>query len=192
MKIISGKFKGRNIPTIKEAEYRPTFGALKEAIFSIISSFCLESNKNYNDFYVLDLFAGTGALGFEALSRGAGFVTFIDIKRRHLNEARDFADHIGANQQIEFINANSLELSSMKKSYDLIFIDPPYNKNMVSAAILELEKQRCLRDNALLIIETSKREDFNYGKNFDLLKSKIYGDSRLSILLYSSQLSSDD
>ena len=105
LRIIAGKHKGRIIPSLKEAKCKPSKSKIREAIFSILSSgYFADYNLLLEGSKVLDLFCGTGCLGFEAISRGAGFVTFVDIERVNLEGVKDFSNNIGEEKKTEFLN----------------------------------------------------------------------------------------
>jgi len=111
LKIISGKFQNQIIPTAKNVKYRPSTGKLKEAIFSMLTSGEFTGHKLFNEnTHVLDLFAGSGSLAFESLSRGAGFATLIDIDLSSLKIAEEFAKSLNIENRVNFVNINALNL----------------------------------------------------------------------------------
>ena len=182
IRIISGKHKNRIIPTLKSSNYRPTTGKVREAIFSIITSGefgdgrLVSSHAN-----VLDLFAGTGSLAFEALSRGAATVTLVDINNDHLRLAREYATLINEQERVHILNLNATTLPKASKTFDLVFIDPPYYNNLVPKAISSLQKGGWIKDGAILVVELGKTEDFS-DCSLELIKEKVYGDSKILIL----------
>lgn len=193
LKIISGKYSNFIIPTASKINYRPSTGKLKEAIFSIITSgeFIDKQlfTKNIN---VLDLFAGSGSLGFEALSRGAGFATFIDINANSLNVAKKFSQSLGLEQCTNFVNINALSLPNATRKFDLIFIDPPYYKDIVPKVVNLLIKHNWLEYGATLVIEMAKIDSYVPNNNkFNILREKFYGKSKLLILEYTNMLYPD-
>lgn len=184
MKIIAGKHKNRVIPVLKGSSYRPSTGKIREAIFSILTSGEFAEEEIFNDnTAVLDLFAGTGSLSFEALSRGAGEVTLVDINANHLRLAREFAISIGEEKNSNFLNISAVNLPRATKSFDLVFIDPPYYNNLIKGAVNSLKKGGWLKDGAILVIESAKTDDFP-DDSCQLIKEKIYGDSKLIFLRY--------
>lgn len=167
MKIISGVYKGIKIDTVRDASYRPTKSITRKSIFDIISPFYFTS--------VLDLYSGSGILGFESLSRGASSITFVEkdaksIRLLHRNREK-FED-----MQINIIkNKAELFLKNTNDSFDLIFADPPYDKIdyywLFNSCIKKLSK------NGKLVVEM-KKNNFIY----DNCIEKIYGDTK--VLLY--------
>lgn len=181
MKIISGRLKGRLIPTIKNPKYRPSTGKLREAVFSILSSM-------QKDFFagkvVLDLFAGTGSLGLEALSRGAAHVTMVDIEVDHIKALKDFAGAIGETDNITSLRFDATNLPSSYGGYDIIFMDPPYSKSLGDKALRSLEEKSWLNLGAKIIIELERREVLVKSDSYDIIDERIIGKARLVILEY--------
>lgn len=177
MKIISGCLRGCIIPTVKNAKYRPSTGKFKEAIFSILAS-----SYGFQDKVVLDLFAGTGSLGFEALSRGAKHATFVDIDSTHLNTAKSFAEKHKIMDQTHFIRADSTNLTLTELKYDLVFVDPPYGNNIVEKALMSLHKVQWLSPDAVIVIEAGAREEVDLPDWCEMVQERVYGGSKMIIV----------
>jgi len=186
MKIISGKHKNRIIPTSKASEYRPTTAKLREALFSIIVSGEFFNSKPLDNAQTLDLFAGTGILSFEALSRGAKNVTLIDNNLEHLKLIKKFADKIGEKNNIYCQLADASSLPKSNRQYNIVFIDPPYYNNLCVKTLTCLIKNNWLENNAIIAMEMEKTAKLVLGDfpNLHLLKEKVYGNSRLIIVRY--------
>lgn len=150
MKVITGTAKGRKLATFNGDAVRPTTDYIKQAIFNIIQ-FDIEGR------HVLDLFAGTGQLGIEALSRGAAHVDFVDtdtsIVKKNL-EITGFLDK----STIRKIDATSF-LRSTKDRFDLIFIDPPYNSKMLQKSLAEISDIDILRAGGIMVCESTFEPD---------------------------------
>jgi 16S rRNA (guanine966-N2)-methyltransferase len=167
MKIISGIYRGIKIDTAKDVSYRPTKSRVRKSIFDVITPFDFSS--------VLDLFSGSGILGFESISRGASVITFVekDAKSiRLLHRNREKFEGV----QINIIkNKVELFLKNTNNSFDLIFADPPYDKIdynwLFNSCIKKLSK------NGKLIVEMNKN-NFLYENCIE----KVYGDTK--VLLY--------
>ncbi|MCJ7774205.1 MAG: 16S rRNA (guanine(966)-N(2))-methyltransferase RsmD, partial [Desulfobacterales bacterium] len=155
MRIISGDLKGKNLFSIKGKTTRPTSDRLRESIFNILSN-------HLNDAFVLDLFAGTGALGIEAISRGALFSYFIDNKteaiwviQKNINACK-LEDKSGI---IQWDIRKSLRcIETLTNKINLIFMDPPYNANLIKPALLNLQQSGCMQTGARIVIEHSLYE----------------------------------
>jgi len=179
MRIISGTLRGAIIPTVKDSTYRPSTGKFKEAIFSILTSLQALQGK-----IALDLFAGTGSLGFEALSRGATHATFLDINTKHLNLAKSFAEKHGLMEKTRFINTDSTNLMPTDRKYDIVFLDPPYAKGIVEKALAKLIKSEWLNPGALLVIEVGAKEDVVLPEICKELDMRVYGGSKMIMAKY--------
>ena len=184
IRIIAGKHKNRIIPTKKSSNYRPSTGKFREAIFSILTSGEFLDNPILKGAKVLDLFAGTGSLAFEALSRGAASATLIDNVRVHLEDAKNFANLIGEADNVTALCVDACSLPKALYQYDLIFMDPPYHQNMVEKALTSLEQGEWLKKAALIVIEVPKTQDIKLGPNMELKREKIYGNNKLIMLKY--------
>ncbi|MCC8397919.1 MAG: 16S rRNA (guanine(966)-N(2))-methyltransferase RsmD [Rickettsia endosymbiont of Labidopullus appendiculatus] len=182
IRIIAGKHKNRIIPTLKNSNYRPSTGKIREAIFSILTSGEFSDGRLFtNESKVLDLFAGTGSLAFESCSRGAGAITLIDINSNYLRVAKEFANKIGEMDKMTFLNINATALPKGRNSFDLIFIDPPYYQNLVPQAVNSLKKGQWLKEGTVIVVELAKNDNFA-DDCLEIIKEKIYGDSKLLIL----------
>jgi len=185
LKIISGKFQNQKIPTAKNIKYRPSTGKLKEAIFSILTSGEFTDHKLFHEnTSILDLFAGSGSLAFESLSRGAGYATFIDIDPSSLKIAEEFAKSLNIEDRVNFVNINALNLPKANKTFDLVFIDPPYHKNIVPKVMKLLIKHNWLKSGSVIVIETAKLDDYVLDENVEILREKLYGNTKLLVLKY--------
>ena len=185
LRIISGKHKNRLIPKVKNAKCRPSTSKFKEAVFSILTSYeFIDQDLFSSNYNVLDLFSGTGSYGFEALSRGISFVTFIDINLDCIKLAKDFAELIGEKDNTSFLHLNALILPKSNRNYDLVFMDPPYHNNFVPKAIDSLIKNNWIKSGSLIIAELAEKDDVLLQNSIKLLKQRIYGNNKLLILRY--------
>ena len=184
MRIISGKFRGLKLQPPVDFTIRPTSDRLKESLFSI-----LESNK-YNikieNSNVIDICSGTGALGIEALSRGAKLIYFIDKDPKAINVLRKNISKLKIDYKDETYikiirdDANKA-LQNIKNNFDIVLIDPPYNSNVIEKCLVKLKQYNLINFNSYIFTESSKNENINFD-GFDLLDTKIYGKSKLTIL----------
>lgn len=181
MRIIAGKHKGRNIISPSSMGIRPTSSIMREAMFNMILSnkFLIPGVTK-----VVDLCCGTGALGLEALSRGAKQVVFIDGSQKHLALAKQNVENFGELANAKFIVANATKLINASDQFELVFIDPPYQKKIADKALNALYQKNWLSDGAAIIVETSRSEDVSYNsKYFEEFENKIFGNSKFLILI---------
>lgn len=187
MRIIAGKHKNRVIPSLKNSNYRPSTTKFREALFSILSSGEFVENPPYEDANILDLFAGTGSLSFEALSRGAKTITLLDNDKDHLKVAKDFAVKIGEEDNVKFLLASAISLPFAAEQYSLVFMDPPYYNQFVEKSLISLIKNKWLKNKAIIVVEMEKREELAMPENVSLVREKIYGNNKLLILRYEQE-----
>jgi 16S rRNA (guanine966-N2)-methyltransferase len=183
MRIIAGKFKGRNIESLQNSNYRPSTSKFREAIFSMLSS------GRFEDFEitkaaVIDLFCGTGSLGLEALSRGAKSICFVDIDNNNLTQIRSFVKKTQSENQVSYMNVDATKLCNAQMKFDLVLLDPPYKKNLVEQTLKSLLKYDWLNPNAYIIIECEKSEQLIIPESYSLIDERKYGRTKLLVLKY--------
>lgn len=183
MKIISGKWGGQSLPRKVNPKMRPTSDKLREAIFDLLEARVVE---NWENVRVLDLFAGTGAFGFEALSRGAKFATFVD---NHLHSTKLIERSLSDFEMKDYgqvICKGSLDaiswLHRQGRQFEIVFMDPPYRQDWVVATLNRLHIASVLSSKAVIVAEHDKRESLtSLQGTWHQLDSRRYGDSSLSI-----------
>ncbi len=176
MKIISGKYKGRNIEGHNLDGTRPTMERVKESLFAII--------QNYLDrAVVLDLFSGSGNLGIEALSEGASFAYLVDYNKKASDTIKRNLNTIGI-EDAEVINLDYKKaLNYLKdKKIDLIFLDPPYKTDFIEQSIKLIDQYNILSDEGLIICENDSLDKIVYPDNYEVVKDRKYGDKWVVIL----------
>ena len=165
MRIITGKAKGLSLKTPKGLLTRPTSDRIKESLFSILNGII-----NFDDKIVLDLFAGTGALGLEAISRGSAQAVFVDSET--INVIRDNVNRAHFNEQSEIIRGdvfkNIKKFADSQRQFDLIFCDPPYNKGLGQRILDEIYKLNLLMPEGLLVIEHGADETMEISSNLSV------------------------
>lgn len=166
MKVITGTAKGRKLATLAGENVRPTTDYIKQAIFNIIQ-FDIEGR------HVLDLFAGTGQLGIEALSRGAAHADFVDSDTSIVKKNLEITGFL-EKSTIRKIDATSF-LRSTKDQYDLIFIDPPYNTKMLQKSLVEISNIDILRTGGIMVCESTFEPDdiMGYAKSTRKYTGKV-------------------
>jgi len=180
MRIISGTLKGRKLAGPGGAALRPTSDRVKESMFNIIGA-------EIEGKVVLDLFAGTGNLGIEALSRGAKSAVFVEKSRQALRllEKNLSTCQVGNRSEVLFKEAIQAigHLKGRGACFDLIFVDPPYEKGLIECTLEKLLRQKIYSDNSLLVIEHDRREPLSrYDKLWNLILQRRIGDTVISFL----------
>jgi 16S rRNA (guanine(966)-N(2))-methyltransferase RsmD len=158
MRVISGKFKYKLLYNPKDNRVRPTTDRIKETLFNIVAS-----KGKTGSVFVLDLFAGSGALGIESLSRGASKVVFIDKDKDSFALVNQNLKHVGAQLgEYETYNVDyEFALKKLKgKNFDLIFIDPPYALHIENAVLELIKKYNVLAKDGLIVIEHDAKNEF--------------------------------
>lgn len=178
MRIVSGLYGGRTLKVPENNDIRPTTDKVRGAIFNI-----LQSRGAVQGVRVLDAFCGSGALGLEALSRGAAWCTFMDKSRQSLALAQDNAATFGV-ENANFIARDALKPMAADAPYELVFLDPPYHHAMVEAALEGLHRHDAMADGAYIVCESERRYDV---PAYDCLThevEKIYGQVKVSVFRY--------
>jgi len=182
LRIISGRLKGKKLYSVQGLAIRPTSDKLRESIFNILSYRVVEA-------IVLDLFAGTGALGIEALSRGAESAVFVDNNQGSLSVIKRNIESCSFDKNANIIrwdikkNLNFLKSANM--TFDLIFLDPPYNQSLVKPALFNLEHSKSLGKGACIVVEHSSLEPLpNDILMFEIADQRRYGQTLVSFLNY--------
>lgn len=169
MRIITGKLKGRKIPVPDTGLLRPTSDRAKEGIFSAIDARIYFENRR-----ILDLFAGSGSLGFEALSRGASHCTFVDNESRHVDHIKKLAKDFEVNDLIRTVTAEVDDfLETNSQGFDLIFADPPYDYPGLEELADKILSGNHLNKEGWFILEHDKYSDFS--SHPAVVFSKPYG-----------------
>ena len=182
MRIISGDLKGKKIRSIKGTKTRPTSDRLRESIFNIIAF-------NVQNTCILDLFAGTGAFAIEALSRKAKFAVFIDISKSAVSTIRENIKSCNLDDRVKVIkwdiNKNLKCVEHSKPAFNLVFMDPPYDKNFLKPTLLNLHLSCCMEKGCLIIVEHSLREPIpKEPAIFEITDQRKYGKTLVSFLNY--------
>ena len=178
MRIVAGKYKAKKLFVPSGQNVRPTLERTREALFSILYS----KGIDFSQTSVLDVFAGTGAFGFEALSRGARSVTFIDKDTKPVMKNASLFEQ--EKNKIRIIKADAANLPFSDKKYNLIFMDAPYAKGLTELAINSLLKKDLIADNALCLIETQKDENIDFNACFEQCDERIYGIAKIRFFVY--------
>jgi len=179
MRIVGGRLRGRPLKSPTTRAIRPTSERLRESIFDILAH---AYGDPVADARVIDLFAGAGAMGIEALSRGAAFVLFVEAnaEARALIRANVEALALGAATRIW--RADATRLGKAPAQYSLAFLDPPYEGGLAGRALIALVDGGWLADAALCVVEEAARAAIERPAALRLLEERVYGDTKIAIL----------
>jgi len=190
MRIVSGRFKGRTLLSPQGLATRPTSDRARQAIFNILEHanwrpFILPENA-----YVLDIFAGTGAFGLEALSRGAEESVFIENDAAALAACRGNIDSFKVSAETKVLRIDATRLPPRPANLaprTLVFLDPPYGKNMGNLALRQLGDKNWLAPGAVCVQEMSKKAPEPVPDGFTLTDTRTYGIAEVRFLIYAPE-----
>lgn len=184
MRVTSGRFGGRTLIAPDDVRVRPTSDKVRQAIFNVLAHKDFGVGFMLDGARVIDLFAGTGAMGLEALSRGARYCLFIDDSAESRALIRQNVEVFGLTgvTKIWRRDATDLGVRSMDQPFSLAFLDPPYRKNLIAPALASLRDGGWLAPNAIIVAETAEDETIPPTDGFTSLDDRLYGDTRATIL----------
>lgn len=174
MRVVSGSLRGLKLQPVPGMNTRPTTDRVKESVFNIIQT-------RVRGARVLDLFAGTGQLGIEALSRGAAWCDFVECNRAAFATVKKniMAARLGDRAQLHNTDADKFIAYAKKDAYDLIFLDPPYGGRILSKALSAIETFDILSTNGIIICESAVEDVFTSG--FETVKTYRYGATLITV-----------
>ena len=187
MRITGGQLRGRVLLSPRGMSIRPTSDRVREAIFNIIG-------QDLSGRRVLDLFAGTGSMGLETLSRGAACALFIDSSAQSVNLiGKNLAlcghQDSGTILRRDLRKGISKAHPLLKQAYDLAFLDPPYGKSFISFLLENMSTNGILSTRSSVIAESGKTENLPpFSGNFEMVDSRLYGDTRVSLYHYRAEI----
>lgn len=182
MRIIAGKFRSRKLlpppPTT-----RPTSDRARESIFNIINSL---NDSKLDGALVLDAFAGSGALGLEALSRGATHVTFLEKNPQAICTLKENIAALGASSECSVILGDTTKPPKAPNPMQLVFLDPPYDQVIEESCIFTLYREGWINSETLIVLETSAKRVLSLPTTINLIDQRRYGVALISFLTLSS------
>lgn len=181
MRIIAGEHKKRKLYSPRIHSLRPTSDRFRENIFNILTGYFENAN-------ILDLFAGVGTLGLEALSRGAKEVTFVDDSLQALQYLRRNTDFCRNQVHIIPSKVETAIKTLYKKNrfFDVIFVDPPYDQGLINPTLEQLDEFPVMSPSCIIVVQHSKREEIrNAWQNFSIFDMRKYGDTFITFLRHS-------
>src|ERR1700710_870664 len=181
MRVVGGRLKGRNLASPSSRDIRPTADRLRESVFNILIHAYGDPIEGAR---VLDLFAGTGALGIEAVSRGAAFALFVDngTEARALLRNNIEALGLGGVTKVFRRDAGDLGPEHPVAPFSLVFLDPPYQMELAEKALASLRDAGWLTIGAMLVVEEAKAAEFVAPDGFEELERRAYDDTEFTFL----------
>lgn len=174
VRILGGKFKGKLLPVLDIEGLRPTPSRVRETIFSWIGS-SLDNAK------ILDLFAGSGALGFEAYSRGAQEVTLVELDKKNSLNLKEIAKSMNGSNCIKVINDDALHfLDNTDTVFDIVFIDPPYKLDIYEDVLTKLLNNNLIKETSLIYVEMRNGSN-KIVPGYEIIREENAGQSKYSL-----------
>lgn len=174
MRIISGKFRKKNIIPPKNFKARPTTDMAKESLFNI-----LENTYEFEALKILDLFSGTGSISYEFASRGCLDITSVELNFKHYAFVKKTVENLGIQEQVKVIRKDAFVfIKKTNKDYDLIFADPPYDLENLQNIPKKIFENNLLKSGGILVFEHSDKFDFRKNPYFSF--NKKYGSVNFS------------
>ena len=187
MRIVGGRLKGRRLDAPKGGDIRPTSDRMRQAVFNILEH--AFGDYELTGAVVLDLFAGTGALGLEALSRGAAHATFVDDDPHALSSVKGNASALGVWRQATLLKVDAARLPppplAARAPCRLAFLDPPYKSGLAAPALAGLAARGWIGEGALCVAEWAAGEPFRPPAGFAAVDERTYGSGRVAFLVHS-------
>lgn len=175
MRIISGIRRGHKLIEFSGDDIRPTTDRVKESIFNVIQSYIADAE-------ILDMFCGSGALSFEALSRGAKHAVCLDTDKRSVEVIKKNAENLNFADKCEIINISCFDYTEKAdRKFDVIFLDPPYNKGFIEPALRKIAERGLLTDNGIAVLESDNTDYHGEIDGLKIIKQKKYGRTYITI-----------
>lgn len=175
MRVISGSRRGAKLVTFEGDKIRPTTDRVKESIFNIIQMYIPNSK-------VLDLFAGSGALGIEAVSRGAAEAVFVDVDKSSVDVVLKNLANLRFTEGVRVFNMSYSEFFKLNNEcYDVIFLDPPYNKGFIEPVLKDIVDNNRLSKDGIIMLESDDTDMHTEFDGLTVIKQKKYGRSYITV-----------
>ena len=175
MRIISGSKRGRKLVSIDGDSIRPTTDRVKESLFNLIQDYVPDAN-------VLDLFGGTGALSLEAVSRGAERATIVDADRKSIEVINKNIELTGFSEHCDVVYERAEAfIENASQRFDIIFLDPPYNKGLVVPVLDSVSDKGLLNDDGIAVLESDFSDDHGNISGLEIIKQKKYGRTYITV-----------
>lgn len=175
MRIISGEHRGKKLLDFDGMNIRPTTDRVKESMFNLIQEYIRDAE-------VLDVFSGSGALSLEALSRGAKSAVCLDIDSRSVDVIKKNIQALNYADKCVVFNIDCRQyLKNCKKKFDVVFLDPPYNKGLIEPVLLDIKNYGVLSEDAIIVLESDDTDFYGEAEGFSVLKQRKYGRTYITV-----------
>ena len=184
MKILSGRYKGKEIKSPSGRDVRPTLARTRESIFNILIH---RFHLVFNELIILDLFAGSGSFGLESISRGSAHTIFVDNNSFSIKCINDNLARLGVLDKFTVIESDAVEFGINKNllgEVNLAFLDPPYSTNLIADSLLYICQNGYLQEDALVVIELARGESFDIVQGFSWEYEVSHGKTSVIFLRY--------
>ncbi|MBF0167337.1 MAG: 16S rRNA (guanine(966)-N(2))-methyltransferase RsmD [Alphaproteobacteria bacterium] len=182
MRIIAGELKGRLLLAPQGRLTRPTAERARETLFNLLIHGTFEAPA-LEKARVLDAFAGAGTLGFEALSRGAAFITFMENWRGAAKTIENNASRLGVAEHVRVLTVDATRAPAAAQPVDIAFLDPPYGEGLIPLALTSLKRQGWLKQDSLVVAEMAIKEEFTPPEGFVIRHERTAGSAAKFIFL---------
>ncbi len=180
MRIISGQFRGKKLVSAPETITRPTLDRGKEGLFNILDNLVMKSDMNWSDIIFADVFAGSGAIGIEALSRGAQKVFFFE---NHPEACRFLKQNLSGLKGVTYqLEREALKPPKLDCSVDILFADPPYHKGLTARALTVFYQAGWIDKETIIVCETDKNETVELPEFLTVFRTVSYGRNRFELI----------
>jgi 16S rRNA (guanine966-N2)-methyltransferase len=184
VRIVGGQFRGRVLSSPEGSVTRPTADRVRESLFNILASAAIAEGRDELDgIAVLDVFAGTGALGFEALSRGAAHVSFVENAADALRVIGENIRKLGVADRTALLRFDATKPPKATKPHDLVLFDAPYRSGLALPSLLALDKMGWIAPNPTIVVEVASNEPLKAPDRFAITDERKYGAARLVFLM---------
>jgi 16S rRNA (guanine966-N2)-methyltransferase len=187
MRITGGSFGGRGLAAPRDGRVRPTSDKVRQAVFNILIHNDFGTGFTIEGARAADLFAGTGAMGLEALSHGASYCLFVDDSAESRALIRENVEAFGLTGASKIWRRDATSLGPMAPGaggpFELVILDPPYRKNLVVPALASLRQGGWLADGAIVVAETAEDETIPLAEGFTALDARVYGETKVLFLV---------
>lgn len=179
MRIVGGSLRGRRLEAPPSSVTRPTGDRVRESLFNVLENLFQERGLSYNDVSFLDAFAGSGALGIESLSRGGSAASFIEQNNGAYQIIKDNVLRLGLEKQVKTYRRDALKPGAPHLQHQVVFLDPPYGKNLSPKALKALDKANWLTQTCFVVLELGQNEQTPLLEGFTFLDRRLYGTTHI-------------